>query len=171
MRMCHDYQQIATLVSSLNLDSNRDGFTVLERRFLALASILAGSIYCCCLFQQSKQSQCLFCFISAIKKPGQPFQTSCFWGFTSALNLFRTLTFTHYSISHHPSNLSTPDSISLVQLARFSISSGRNFYKHLLVLSNIVKWSKSQVTIKPFMHFMAFFIFSIHLFVLVQQYY
>ena len=42
---------------------------------------------------------------------------------------------------HNPSNLSTPDTTSLVQLARFSISSGGDFYKHLLVLSNTVKWS------------------------------
>ena len=50
----------------------------------------------------------------------------------NTLTSFCILTFSHHSISHHQPNISIPDTNLLLQLARFSILFGGNFYKQQL---------------------------------------
>jgi len=75
-------------------------------------------------------SQCWFCFISAIKEPAQPSQAG-FWAL-----IMPNLHFVLWPLPaipsptiRHPPSMSIPDTSLLVQLARFYILLGWNFYK------------------------------------------
>jgi len=72
-----------------------------------------------------------------MKKPAQLFHAGSFLGFTHALPLFCSLTFTHCSIPYRPPNVNIPDTNSHVQLTRFSMLFGGSFYEQQLVLGEL----------------------------------
>ena len=119
---------------------------VVLQRLLELASIWADNIQCYYLLQHSYY---WFCYISAIKEPAQPIQPDI-WALL-VLYLHFVL-FPFLSIPHHPPNVGTPDTTSLVQLTRFSIIFGRNFYKQQQVLGKLLKTVKWSVFNVSFIH-------------------